>query len=124
MPCCQTKRRVIDPKDLCSALHVHSLVRVEPNGGLSIIVPTGERMALSDALVKYGCSSNVPAVRLAHVVMLGVTKATEAGRTFGAPPGKSLPMIVLKDRLFSALGSCHTCKGSGCVQCKSLGFSP
>jgi len=89
---------------------------------ITIATPGGQRLPLADALGQFQCKASERAgVRLAEVVLTAFARVTEEKRS-SLTPGRSMPLLMLKDQLFRLVPVCTTCRGNGCPTCKGTGF--
>jgi hypothetical protein len=93
---------------------------------VTLLLPSNERVTVQAALQQFRCGDVASTgVRLCLVVAAALERAYRKSPTaVTALYGLQMPLLSMKDRLFSLAGRCGACNGAGCLQCGHSGMAP
>lgn len=127
MSCCRKSIRSSATKDFCSSITMATAVTFRTGATgveATITTPTGQRLAIPEALAQHGCSGQQSAgIKLAEVVNRALLRVMQMKPdAIAGLLNRQMPLLMAKEKLFALVDRCGSCGGLGCVNCGSTGF--
>lgn len=111
--------------DFCSSLRISTGVTLaESNGVWTLrVIANGRDSELMTAVAT--CSAQAAGAKLAKSIDAALRKVVSQSPDKIAEmrrrAGRQMPMVLMKQFLFSIAGACSSCSGRGCTACSGVG---
>jgi len=125
MACCgRSARSAPPPNDFCGSLRIStgaSLVGSDSAGWEVLVMHGAQKVDLRSRLSECANAKSTGA-RLGQVVLRAIAIAQVKGICLQERANRQMPLVLLKDYLFKAIGPCTSCMGRGCTACDRFGI--
>lgn len=120
--------RIATPKipkmdGFCGSISMATPITIQEGPVATLMTPDGLRQDITTALSRFNCTEQHAGIKLALLVARALPRAFEANaQAVRALFNRQMPLLMIKDKLFTLVNRCGSCNGMGCPTCGQTGF--